>query len=74
VLLRYDHHVVRIGGRPALLLTYGWAATPPEDWPERLRFEVSFTYARGHPAAPPSAQALVDGLTFAPAAPRDPAG
>ena len=30
VLLRHDHHVVRIGGRPALLLTYGWAAEPPD--------------------------------------------
>ncbi|MBV9880595.1 MAG: hypothetical protein JO180_08865 [Gemmatirosa sp.] len=69
LLLRYDHHVVWIGGRPALLLTYGWAAEPLEAQPEPLRFEVSFTYARGHPAAPPAVQALVDGIALAPARP-----
>ena len=74
VLLRYAHHVVRIGGRPALLLTYPWAAEGLDALAEPLAFAVSFTYPRGHPAAPPDVQALVDRLVFAPGGPRDPAG
>jgi hypothetical protein len=64
LLSRYDHHVVWIAGRPALLLTYHWAADPPADEPESAWFDVSFTYAARHPGAPATVQAVVDGLTF----------
>jgi hypothetical protein len=71
LLLRYDHHVVRILGRRALLLTYHWQAieqgTVPEGG-ELLPFEVSFTYAPGHPSAPAEVQAIVDSLSFIPVA------
>ena len=64
LLLRYDHHAVWIGGRPALLLTYHWAADSPADESEPAWFDVSFTYAAGHPRAPATVQAVVDRLTF----------
>jgi hypothetical protein len=72
LLLRYDHHVAWIGGRPALLLTYRWAATGLEGLAEPLAFEVSFTYPRGHPASPMEVQAVVDRLAFVPTASCDP--
>ena len=69
LLRRFDHHVVRVDRRPALLLTYQWDLAPQhgsladdEAWP----FDVSFTYPAGHPAAPESVQALVDSLVFTP--------
>lgn len=65
LLRRYDHHVVQIGGRPALLLTYEWdtiVRPPNTEWP----FEVSFTYAAGHPVAPAEVQSVVDSLAFVP--------
>lgn len=65
-LLRYDHHVVWIKGRPALLLTYRWAGDPLDTGPAELPFEVSFTYAQGHPPAPRAIQRLVDTLSFTP--------
>ena len=65
-LLRYDHHVVRIGDRPALLRTYHWAADDASAWPNELVLEVSLTYAAGHPAAPPEIQRVIDSLSFAP--------
>jgi hypothetical protein len=68
-LLRYDHHVVWIAGRQALLRTYQWAARAAESWPDELAFEISFTYAPGHPAAPREIQRLVDSLSFAPVEP-----
>lgn len=64
LLLRYDHHVVVIRGRSALLLTYHWASDAPVDASNPRRLEVSFTYAAGHPTAPPNVQAAVDQLTF----------
>jgi hypothetical protein len=64
LLLRYDHHTVWIQGRPALLRTYHWAATPLDEQPDPLQFEVSFTYAAGHPNAPAPVQAVTDRLTF----------
>lgn len=66
MLLRYDHHVVWIGERPALLLTYPWAVEGLADSAAPLAFEVSFTYARGHPPAPREVQAVVDQIAFAP--------
>lgn len=71
LLLRYDHHVVWIDGRRALLRTYHWAAEPLSDAAELLPFEVSFTYATGHPSAPAEVQAIVDGLAFVPPGPED---
>ena len=71
LLRRYDHHVIRIDGRPALLLTYHWAALEHDealDSNDVLPFEVSFTYAAGHPVAPAEVQAIADSLTFAPVA------
>jgi hypothetical protein len=67
-LLAYDHHVVWIGGRAALLRTYHWAADPVDAWPDALPLEVSFTYAAGHPTAPARIQQLVGSLAFAPIA------
>lgn len=68
VLRRADHHVVQVGGRAALLLTYPWDLIPEDAWPVELTFEVSFTYPSGHPVAPEAVQEIVDGLTFKPLA------
>jgi hypothetical protein len=57
---------VRIGERAALILTYHWAARPLEEQGDVLTFDVSFTYAAGHPIAPASVQAIVDRLDFQP--------
>jgi hypothetical protein len=62
ILIRYDHHTVWLEGRQALLLTYHWNAAPLDEQIEPLQFTVSFTFARGHPAAPPDVQSLVAGL------------
>ena len=59
ILVRYDHHTVWIQGRPALLLTYHWHQGPLSEQDEPLSFRLSFTYARGHPAAPKDIQELV---------------
>lgn len=64
MLLRYDHHVVQIHGRPALLRTY-YLATDSAEQLAAHSVEVSFTYVRGHPAGPASVQAVVDRLVFA---------
>jgi hypothetical protein len=66
LLLRYDHHVVWVGGRPALLRTYHWAEMAPSEWPAELELEVSFTYAPGHPYAPDEVRGVVDTLSFSP--------
>lgn len=71
LLLRFDHHVVRINGRAALLRTYHWAADAPAAWPVTLPFEVSFTYAAGHPSAPDDVQQLIDTLHFTPVEPSE---
>ena len=65
-LVRYDHHVVRVRGREALLLTYHWSFESLDAKPEPFRFEVSFTYPSGHPSAPREVQLLVDQLTLVP--------
>jgi hypothetical protein len=66
LLLRYDHHVVWIEGRPALLLTYSWNEQGLEALPEPIAFEVSFTYPTGHPKAPSEVQSIIDGIRFTP--------
>jgi hypothetical protein len=59
-----DHHVVRVGERPGLLLTYHlWAAEPPPV----ARAYVLFQHVAGHPAAPPDVERVVRALTFRPA-------
>ena len=63
-LLDYDHHVVWIDGRAALLRTYHWAVDPVETWPDEMPLEVSFTYASGHPTAPEHIRELVASLGF----------
>lgn len=63
LLLRYDHHVVWIEGRPALLLTYGWNVAPPAADDAAWPFEVSFTYPKGHPPAPMDVQVVIDRIT-----------
>lgn len=73
LLLRYDHHVVWVGGRAALLLTYPWAADGIGARPEPLAFEISFTYPRGHPPVPRDVQSVVERITFAPSGPHEPA-
>lgn len=73
LLRRFDHHTVWLQGRRALLLTYRWDSRD-HGAPEAARpFEVSFTYAVGHPSAPPEVQAIVDRLAFTPITHRDPA-
>jgi hypothetical protein len=62
LLLRYDHHVVWIAGREALLLTYAWNVQPPACEEAAWPFELSFTYARGHPRAPAAVQQIIDTL------------
>lgn len=64
LLLRHDHHTVWIDGRRALLLTYRWMEGAIDDDREALPFEVSFTYASGHPSAPAAVQAVVDRIEF----------
>ena len=71
LLRRYDHHVIRVERRPALLLTSHWDAVEEADALARadlLPFEISFTYAAGHPHAPAEVQAIADSLTFTPVA------
>lgn len=74
LLIRYDHHVVWVGGRAALLLTYASGAAESAGTPGPLACEVSFTYPRGHPRAPREVQSVVDRIQFAPVEPRDGAG
>jgi hypothetical protein len=66
LLQQYDHHVVWVAGRAALLLTWHWAGEPADDPGAARTFDVSFTYASGHPPAPPPVQAIVDRLVFLP--------
>jgi hypothetical protein len=65
-LLPYDHHVVWIGGRAALLRTYQWGAEPVDSWPDELTLQLTFTYVSGHRAAPEHIQHLVASLEFTP--------
>jgi hypothetical protein len=69
LLRHYDHHVVRVDRRAALLLTYHWDIAEQTEhfagdplWP----FDVSFTFPAGHPPAPADVQAIVDSLAFTP--------
>lgn len=61
-LVRYDHHVVRVDGRPGVMLTYPWM--PVEEHAGPFVLTVVFQYAEKHPPAPEEIQSLVDGLHF----------
>ena len=55
LLQRFDHHTVWIENRLALLLTAPHVTEAQPD-ASRFRFQVSFTYAKGHPPAPREVQ------------------
>lgn len=61
-LVNYDHHVVKVNGRPAVMLTYEWM--PVEEHAGPLVLTVIFRHAEKHPRAPEEIQAVVDGLQF----------
>lgn len=63
-LLPFDHHLVRVGGRGGVLITYPWRAAPLDEQPEPFCVQVSFATDRGHPPAPASVQRLIDALAF----------
>ena len=62
LLVDYDHHVVRVNGRPGVLLTYEWM--PMEEHAGPFVLTVVFRYAEKHPPAPETIQSVVDELTF----------
>lgn len=61
-LVAYDHHVVRVHGRPGVMLTYEWM--PLEEPAGPFLLTVVFHHADKHPPAPQEIQSLVDELTF----------
>lgn len=61
-LVRYDHHVVRVNGRPGVMLTYAWM--PVEEHAGPFVLTVVFQYAEKHPTAPEEIQSIVDELRF----------
>ncbi len=61
-LVDYDHHVVRVEGRPGVLLTYPWM--PFEEKTGPFVLTVVFHHAEQHPPAPEQVQRLVDTLRF----------
>jgi len=56
-----DHHVVSVGGRRGLLITYHLWSESLESPP---RVYVLFQHVAGHPAAPEDLQRAVDALAF----------
>ena len=61
-LAKYDHHTVRVNGRPGVMLTYDWI--PPEEHSGPFVLTVVFHYVEKHPPAPEAIQAVVDQLKF----------
>jgi hypothetical protein len=61
-LVKYDHHTVRVDGRPGVMLTYEWM--PLEEHSGPFVLTVVFHSAEKHPAAPEEIQAVVDELEF----------
>ena len=61
-LAMYDHHVVQVGGRDGVMLTYEWM--PVEEHRGPFLLTVVFHRVQGHPPAPPEVQSIVDGLHF----------
>ena len=64
----FDHHGVCVQDRWGVMLTYHWLGRAMEQATEPLLLKVVFHYDDAHPPAPPEAQAVVDQLTFVPAA------
>ena len=63
-LVNYDHHVVRVHGRPGVMLTYREAWMPVEERSSPFVLTVVFHHADKHPRAPAAIQSLVDELKF----------
>lgn len=63
LLAAYDHCVVHIAGRRAVLLAQPWRAGETD---AHVYLQASFAHPAGHPSVPPPFQAVVDGLTFRP--------
>jgi hypothetical protein len=61
-LVKYDHHVVEVDGRPGVMLTYEWM--PVEEHTGPFVLTVIFQHAEKHPRAPQAIQSIVDELTF----------
>ena len=61
-LVKYDHHVVIVNSRPAVMLTYEWM--PVEEHADPFVLTVVFHHAEKHPPAPQEIQSIVDGLKF----------
>ncbi|HEU4744374.1 MAG TPA: hypothetical protein VFS61_04020 [Anaerolineales bacterium] len=61
-LVNYDHHVVRVNGRPGVMLTYEWM--PVEKHTGHFVLTVVFHHAEEHPPAPEAIQSIVDELNF----------
>ena len=61
-LVKYDHHVVEVNGRPGVMLTYEWM--PLEEHPGPLILTVVFHQAEKHPRAPEAIQSIVAELHF----------
>jgi len=66
-LLPFDHHIVWLQGRPAVLLTYPLLELDVDRAPEPIWCEASVTYAAGHPTAPAEIQAIARLLPWEPA-------
>ena len=65
-LMRFDHHVIQVQGRPAVMLTYHWTNAYEEGFSGPFPLLALFYHTERHPAAPPEVQALVDQLHFQP--------
>lgn len=61
-LVDYDHHVVRVNGRPGIMLTYEWM--PVEEHVGAFVLTIVFHHVEKHPRAPEAIQSLVDKLHF----------
>ena len=61
-LVKYDHRVVEVNGRPGVLLTFEWM--PVEDHTGPFVLTVIFHHTEKHPRAPQAIQSFVDELTF----------
>ena len=61
-LVNFDHHVVRVNGRPGVMLTYEWM--PVEEHSGPFVLTVVFHHVEKHPGAPEPVQSIVDELKF----------
>lgn len=68
-LMSYDHHVVWVDGRPAVLITYPLLEVELSQLPEPIWCEASLTHAAGHPTAPAEIQAIARALSWEPSVP-----